>query len=53
MVLASFVYEGFFRYDQSSERHPLSPAILPSMAYQWDFSKEGTELVIKLNSGIH
>lgn len=53
MVLANFVYEGFVRYDQSIERDPIAPAILPALAYKWDFSNEGKELTLKLNSGIH
>ena len=53
MVLANFVYEGFVRYDQSIDRDPISPAILPALAHQWDFRNQGTELVLKLNSGIH
>ena len=53
MVLANFVYEGFVRYDQGIERDPIEPAILPGLAHQWDFRDQGTELVLKLNSGIH
>ena len=53
MVLANFVYEGFVRYDQSIDRDPIEPAILPGLAHQWDFRDQGTELVLKLNSGIH
>jgi len=53
MVLANFVYEGFVRYDQSIERDPIKPAILPSMAYKWDFTDGGNQLTLNLNAGIH